>query len=80
MCELHVEVLSAIRLYRFRDMCKGIMNISVLKVFLLHAKQAWSVGRGIALPKLNPCTRRGSVVSATPRVLYLWGTIVQEAG
>jgi len=61
-------------------MCQGILNNPVLKDVLLHAKQAWSVGRGVALPKLNPGTRRGSVVSTVSRALYLLGTIVQEAG
>ena len=71
MCGLHVEVLSAIKMYQFCQTCQGIMNYHVLKVVLLHAKQVWSIGRGIALPKLNAGTRLGSVVSTTPQAFYL---------
>jgi len=37
-----------------------------VKAVLLHAKQAQRGDRGIALPVLDPGSRRGWVVSATP--------------
>jgi hypothetical protein len=51
---------------------------------MLHAKQAQTGGRGIALPMLGPGTRRQWIISATPQLLYLQEKallpIVKEVG
>jgi hypothetical protein len=43
-----------------------------VKITLLQASWPWRGYRGIALPILNLDTRRGWVVSTTPRPLYPW--------
>ena len=47
-----------------------ILSYSKVKHVSFHAKQAQRGGRGIALPTLDPDTRKGWVISATLEPLY----------
>jgi len=46
------------------------LSYSKVTVFPFHAKQAQTGGWGIALPTLDPDTRKGWVISATLEPLY----------